>query len=123
MSKKPARRVPDEEAASIAQVSAAIEALTQGDAARLAAFASKIWRKRGSLPNGSDGDALLAAAIHLTLSRKRRWNPSRVSFSFFWLGTMRSLANHARKARLRDLLQAALSESDLEGLDESDERP
>jgi hypothetical protein len=122
VSKKPVRRVPDEQAATIPQVNAAIEALTKGDAARLTAFAAVIWAGRTSLPDGRDGDDLLSTAMHLTLTGKRRWNPAKVPFPIFLLGTMRSLASHARKARLADLLQVALSEGDLE-TPEDRERP
>lgn len=121
MSKKPERRVPEEQAATIVQIHEAIEALTAGDAARLMAFASGKWRARGGLPDGSDGDDLLSAAITLALTGRRRWNPSKVPFTTFLIGAMRSLASHARKARVTDLLQAALSEEDLVTAD--DEHP
>src|SRR2546425_13360269 len=107
MSKTPERRVPEEQAATIAQIHEAIEALTAGDAARLMAFASGKWRVRAGLSDGSDGDDLLSAAVALALTGRRRWNPSKVPFTTFLIGAMRSLASHARKARMTDLLQAA----------------
>lgn len=113
MSKKADRRVPEEQAATVAQVLAAIEAMTAGDAARLKGFAASKWRVRGHLPDGRDGDDLLSAAVVAALAGRRRWNPSKVPFPTFLIGAMRSLANHARKARVTDILQIALSESDL----------
>jgi DNA-directed RNA polymerase specialized sigma24 family protein len=67
---------------------------------------------RGYLPDGRDSDDLLSAAVTAALSGKRCWNPSKVPFSTFLIGTMRSLANHARKARVTDILQIAVSESE-----------
>ena len=113
VSKKADRRVPDAQAATAAQVLEAIETMTLGDAARLRGFAASKWRLRGHLPDGRDGDDLLSAAAMTALAGKRRWNPSKVPFPTFLTGAMRSLANHARKARVTDILQVALSESDL----------
>lgn len=112
MSGRSDRRVPEEETATVAQIEGAIEALTAGDAARLNAFASR-WRGRGHLPDGRESDDLLSAAIHATLNKKRRWNPSKTTFPTFLIGVMRSLANHARKAGVTDILQLALSETAL----------
>ena len=113
VSKKADRRVPEEQAATAAQVLEAIETMTLGDAVRLRGFAASTWRLRGHLPDGGDGDDLLSAAAITALTGKRRWNPSKVSFPTFLIGAMRSLASHARKARVTDILQVALSEGDL----------
>ena len=113
VSKKADRRVPEEQAATAAQVLEAIETMTSGDAVRLRGFAVGKWRLRGHLPDGRDGDDLLSAAAMTALTGKRRWNPSKVSFPTFLIGAMRSLASHARKAAITDILQVALSESDL----------
>lgn len=111
MAGKADRRVPEEQAATQAQILEAIEALTAGDAARLRWFAR--WRGRGHLPDGREGDDLLSAALLAALAGKRRWNPSKVQFPAFLIGAMRSLASHARNASVTDILQVALSESDL----------
>ena len=103
--------MPEEQAATPAQILDAIEALTAGDAARLRGFAR--WRGRGRLPDGREGDDLLSAALLAALAGERRWNPSKVPFPTFLIGAMRSLASHARKASLTDILQIALSESAL----------
>jgi hypothetical protein len=111
MAGKADRRVPEEQAATHGQILEAIEALTAGDAARLQGFAS--WRGRGHLPDGREGDDLLSAALLAALGGTRRWNPSKVQFPAFLIGAMRSLASHARKASVTDILQVAQSETAL----------
>ena len=113
MRKKIDRRVPEEQAATVAQVLDAIDTMTSGDAARLKGFAASKSRRRGHLPDGRDGDDLLSAALMMVSAGQRRWNPSKVPFTTFLIGAMRSFANHARKASVTDVLQVAQSESDL----------
>ena len=113
MSKKADRRVPEEQAATVAQVLAAIEAMTAGDAARLKGFAASKWRVRGHLPDGRDGDDLLSAAVVTALAGRRRWNPSKVSFPTLPHRRNAEPCQPRAKARVTDILQVALSESDL----------
>ena len=113
MRKKIDRRVPEEQAATVAQVLESIDTMTSGEAARLKGFAASKSRRRGHLPDGRDGDDLLSAALMMVLAGQRRWNSSKVPFTTFLIGAMRSLANHARKASVTDVLQVAQSESDL----------
>ena len=101
------RRVPEDEAATPDQVETAIEALTEGEAIRLRAFAWCQARNRGRLPDGTDQDDLLARALKLIIEGRRRWNPNKVSFEGFLMGAMRSLASQSRSAKIKDALQGA----------------
>ena len=84
MTTQPPRRVPDDVAATPAEIAAAIEALTPGDWARLKRFADYRIRKLGPKANSMTGDDLLQTALTDLLGDVRRWNKSKVGFMGLW---------------------------------------
>ena len=90
---KPARRIPEENAASQEEILAAMNALTDEQFLKLRGFArfriSGLGRKNG----GRDYEDLLGEALKATLAGDRRWNKS-VSFFQHLLGAMRSISTH-----------------------------
>jgi hypothetical protein len=88
------RRVPRERAASLAEVRAAIEALTDADLLRLEGYAA--WRVQGlgRKAAGRTHEDLLNDAIHATLDGVRSWNKDSVNFVGFLIGTMRSISTN-----------------------------
>ena len=94
MTTQPPRRVPDDVAATPAEIAAAIEALTPGDWARLKLFADYRIRKLGPKAKSMTGDDLLQTALADLLGDVRRWNKSKVGFMGLLTGAMQSISNN-----------------------------
>ena len=88
MTTQPPRRVPDDMAATPAEIAAAIEALTPGDRVRLKLFADYRIRKLGPKANSMTGDDLIQTALTDLLGDVRRWNKSKVGFMGLLTGAM-----------------------------------
>lgn len=83
MSLKTAKRVPTEEAATLPEIGATIEALSDADFQRLLSFARRrIWLI-GPKAEGKTGDDLLQEAIQDLFNDTRRWNKTKVGFLQF----------------------------------------
>lgn len=101
---KTSRRIPEEQAASLEEIEAAIESLTKEDSRRLEQFAK--WRIRGinRSRSGRNHEDLLQEAIRATLSgveldapNDRRWKKGTVNFVRHLIGAMRSISSHWRE--------------------------
>ncbi len=98
MKERVSRRVPEEKAATVDQIRAAIGSLTQADSERLDEFARNRVRRLGPKAAGVTHRELLNEAIIAVLDGTRRWNPDKVDFSGLLIGSMRSItSNWARK--------------------------
>jgi DNA-directed RNA polymerase specialized sigma24 family protein len=108
------RRVPEERAASLETVRAAIEGLTEADRLRLAAFAA--WRVRGlgRRACGRTHEDLLNEAVVATLDGTRSWNHDRVDFMGYLIGAMRSISDNwgRRFKEAEPVLEADLGRDD-----------
>lgn len=96
-SQKSSRRVPDEEAASIDEVKAELDALSPDQCLRLERYAQS---RLGSLGRGSlscDASALLSEAIRATCEGDRRWHKTSVDFFGHLIGVIRSKSSHLYK--------------------------
>jgi DNA-directed RNA polymerase specialized sigma24 family protein len=89
MADKTARRVPEERAATLAEVQAAIEALSDADLYRLRAFAE---RREFMLQERARGRDLLGEAFERLLRGSRKWDKTKTGFLAFLYGAMRSIA-------------------------------
>lgn len=91
------RRVPDDRAATPAQVRAALDALSEADLVRLEKVARYRIRGLSRSACGRDHEDLLSEAIADTLDpERRRWN-TEVSFVRYLIGAMRSISSHWRE--------------------------
>ena len=88
--------MPEDSAATPAEITAAMEALTSADLLRLRDYAR--WRVRGLGRKAASRTAteLLADAMSATLAGKRRWNKDKVDFVGHLIGAMRSISSHWR---------------------------
>lgn len=87
------RRVPEEKAATLEEVEAAVAALTDDDLVRIAHFAKRRIERIGRAADMRDHEDLAAEAYELTLNGSRSWNKD-VSFTQYLLGVMRSVSSH-----------------------------
>src|SRR5262249_27614593 len=92
------RRVPEEKAATPAEVSATIEALSEADLLRLKRFANKRVRRLGRKAEERTGDDLLQTAVTDLLGDTRRWDKTKVGFMGFLFGAMRSISSNWAKS-------------------------
>lgn len=91
------RRVPEERAATPAEIRAALEALSEADHVRLEKYARYRIRGLGRMAGGRDHEDLLGEAVADTLDpTKRRWNKD-VRFVRHLIGAMRSISSHWRE--------------------------
>jgi DNA-directed RNA polymerase specialized sigma24 family protein len=111
MTTQPPRRVPDDMAATPAEIAAAIEALTPGDRVRLKRFADYRIRKLGPKANSMTGDDLIQTALTDLLGDVRRWNKSKVGFMGLLTGAIRSISSNW--ARSYDEADTPVVEADL----------
>ena len=89
----PTRRVPEEKAASIEEVQAAIEALTAAESTGLLNFARRRIATMGRASKGRDAKELLQEALLSALKEDgRHWNKEKVRFVIFLFGTIRSIS-------------------------------
>lgn len=98
MSKNTARRVPEEDAATPAEIIAAIESLTEADFQRLRAFARRRIRLLGAKAGEKGEEDLLHDAVTDLMSDTRRWNKTKVGFMAFLCGAMKSMSSNWAKA-------------------------
>lgn len=89
MAKSTAGTVPQERAATAAEVEAAIEALSDADWYRLRAFAERRESLLGEKARGRD---LLGEAFERLLRGSRKWDKTKIGFLTFLYGAMRSIA-------------------------------
>jgi DNA-directed RNA polymerase specialized sigma24 family protein len=89
MADKTARKVPEERAATLAEVEAAIAALSDPDLYRLREFAE---RREFMLQEKARGRDLLGEAFERLLRGSRKWDKTKIGFLAFLYGAMRSIA-------------------------------
>lgn len=87
------RRVPEEKAATLEEVEAAVAALTEDDLVRLAHYGKRRIERIGRAADTRSHEDLLAEAYELTLESNRSWNKD-VSFVRYLIGVMRSVSSH-----------------------------
>jgi hypothetical protein len=91
---KASRRIPEEKAATLDEVRAAIENLMPEQLLRLKKYARQRIRGLGRASMGRDHKDLLQEAITATLDPdRRRWNKGAVDFVGHLIGAMRSIAD------------------------------
>jgi len=118
MATKPPRRVPEEAAATLEEITAAIEALTPGDLAKLRRYADNRLARLGPKAEGRTGDDLLQTAVTDLLEDTRRWSKAKIGFAGFLIGAMRSISsNWARSFKKEDtpVAETDLLRTNLEG--------
>jgi DNA-directed RNA polymerase specialized sigma24 family protein len=118
MTTRPSRRVPEEAAATHADITAAIESLTEADWARLKRFADIRIFRLGPKADGRTGDDLIQIALTDLLEDTRRWNKNEVTFVMWLVGAMRSISsNWARsyKKEKNPVVEADLVRENEEG--------
>ena len=94
MTGKTSRRVPAEAAATPAQMTAAIEALTVADWGRLRRYGDYRILKLGPKADGQKSDDLLQTALLDLLEDRRRWDTNKIRFVPFLCGAMRSISSN-----------------------------
>jgi hypothetical protein len=94
MTGKTSRRVPAEAAATPAQMTAAIEALTVADWGRLRRYGDYRILKLGPKADGQRSDDLLQTALLDLLEDRRRWDTDKIRFVPFLCGAMRSISSN-----------------------------
>jgi len=109
MAKSTAGKVPEERAATAAEVEAAIEALSDADWYRLRDFAE---RRAFLLNEKARGRDLLGEAFERLLRGSRKWDKTKVGFLTFLYGAMRSIAYSWLKEKVSPT-EAPLSASSL----------
>ena len=103
MKANPPRGVPDEAAATPAEIEAAIEGLTLADWARVRRYADFRMVGLGLKADGRTGEDLRQTALTDLLKGTRRWNKDKVGFVMFLTGAMRSISsNWARSYKPED---------------------
>lgn len=96
--KQASRRLPPEKAASLDEISAAVESLSEEDLWRLEKYARYLIWGLGHAAMGRDHEDLLHEAIVATCDpERRRWNIGAVSFAQHLKGVMRSVSSHWRE--------------------------
>lgn len=81
--------------ASVAEVKAAIEALSEEDLYRLYRYANRIRRYPVIMATGMSSEDVLQEAFTRVLSGKRIWDQSAVPFVKYLMGVMKSMISHA----------------------------
>src|SRR5262245_33912637 len=97
-----ARRVPLEKAATPAEITAAINGLSEAELVRLRQYAYARVRLLGRKAGTESGDDLLQAAIADLLEDKRRWDKAKVDFMGFLFGAMKSISSNWAKTYLAE---------------------
>jgi len=98
MATKFSRRVPDEAAATLEEITAAIEALTPGEWVKLRRYADYRTFHLGPKAEGRTGDDLLNTALTDLLEDTRRWNKAKVGFFRFLTGAITSISSNWAKS-------------------------
>ncbi len=120
MKSESARRVAPERAASPAEITAAINGLSEVELVRLRQYASARVRLLGRKAGTETGDDLLQAAITDLLQDNRRWDKANVSFMGFLFGSMKSISSNWAKTYAAE--EDPIRETDLKQ-DDSDGKP
>ena len=94
MKSNPPRGVPDEAAATPAEIEAAIKSLTLADWARVRRFADYRIAGLGPKADGRTGEDLRQTALTDLLKGTRRWNIDKVGFVMLLTGAMRSISSN-----------------------------
>src|SRR5947208_16967446 len=102
MTTKPPRRVPEEKAASSAEIAAAIEALTPAQTARLKRYADNRIRKLGPKADRKTCDDLFPIALTSLLDGTRRWDKTKVDFVGFITGGMKCITSNWARGYKRE---------------------
>src|SRR5262249_8131224 len=110
------RRVPKDRTASVDEVRAAIESLSDADNLRLESFAMYRIRGLGRRSGGRTHRDLFQEAVHAALDGTRSWDRSKVDFVGFLLGAMRSISDNWNK-RFKDCEPVLESELVRDGAD------
>jgi hypothetical protein len=111
MATKPPRRVPDEATATFEEITAAIEALTPGEWAKLRRYADYRTFYLGPKAEGRTGDDLLSTALTDLLGDTRRWNKAKVGFFRFLTGAITSISSNWAKSFKQ--VESPVTEADL----------
>jgi hypothetical protein len=107
--RQPPRRVPEEAAATLEEITAAIEALTPGDWAKPRRYADYRLFLLGPKKEGRESDDLLQTALTDLLADTRRWSQAHVGFLQFLTGAVRSISsNWARSYNKEEVASASL---------------
>jgi hypothetical protein len=93
MEKKPSRKIPEETAATPAEIYQAIDALRPAELLRLKKYAQFRIKGLGRASQGRNDHDLLYEALNGTLAGNRHWNTS-VPFVWHLLGVIRSISSH-----------------------------
>jgi hypothetical protein len=109
--------VPEESAATPAEIAAAMEALSASALLRLRSYARLRVRTLGRKAAGRTETELLADAMNGTLDERRRWNKDKIDFVGHLIGAMRSISSHWRTQSKP--VDEAIPESDLRQMTES----
>jgi hypothetical protein len=115
---KPPRRVPEEAAATFEEITAAIEALTPGEWAKLRRYADYRTFYLGPKAEGRTGDDLLNTALTDLLEDTRRWNKVKVGFFRFLAGAITSISSNWAKSFKQaetPVTEADVLRTDIEG--------
>lgn len=113
-----ARRVAPEKAAIPAEITAAIDGLSEVELVRLRQYASARVRLLGRKAGTETGDDLLQAAITDLLQDNRRWDKAKVDFMGFLFGAMKSISSNWAKAYSAEedpIREADLNQEDSDG--------
>ena len=94
MAKNSSVRVPEDAAATAAEIEAAIQSLTEGELRRLALYAGNRIQWLGRRAMGRQTNDLIQEAFTLTLEGRRRWNKHNVDLVGHLIGVIRSHSSH-----------------------------
>ena len=81
---------------SVAEVKAAIEALSKEDLYRLYRYANRVRRYPVIMATGMSSEDVLQEAFTRVLSGKRNWDQSAVPFVKYMMGVMKSMISHTQ---------------------------
>lgn len=109
------RRVPDDKAASLEEVAAACESLTDADSRRLLRSAEILLAGLGRKGVGLSAEDLLQEAVTLTLEGRRRWNKAAVGFPRHLRSVIASICSHRAGQTEEAFLECESPEMDQEG--------
>jgi DNA-directed RNA polymerase specialized sigma24 family protein len=109
-------------AASIAEISAAIDALTAADTERFEQMAvNRIVRIGRRAANGRTSDDLLQESLRRILDQSRTWHPGNVPFVPFVIGVIYSVASEWAGHRKRNLDSPEYADLESETIKEREE--
>lgn len=95
-------READEPAATIEEITTAINSLTKGELIRLRKFAYRRYWTLGRRGAGLSPEDLLQNALVAVLEGRRKWKKNRVDFVRLLLGVIQSLSSHIVEGKAAD---------------------